>query len=78
MRDLFFRQRRFYRRREHGQDFSATSALRKVALPPRNFVRLQRLFMVRRDELGIGTFPGVAVRELIQGFAHPPRERFFS
>jgi len=77
MRDLFLGQRRFYRCREHGQDFSATPADRKVAFAPLNFIPLQRLFVVRRDQLGIGAFPGVAVRELVQGFAHTPRERFF-
>jgi hypothetical protein len=48
-----------------------------VVFAPRNFVRLERLFVVRRDQFGVGTLVGVAVRELVQGIAHAPRERFF-
>jgi hypothetical protein len=77
MRDFLFGKRRFHSRREHGQNFSATPADREVAFAPRNFVRLERLFMVRRDQFGVGTVGGVAVRELVQGIAHAPRERFF-
>jgi hypothetical protein len=78
MHDLFFGQRRFYRHSEHGQNFSAASAVREVVFAPRNFVRLERFFVVRRDQLGVGTPVGVVVRELVEGFAHPPSERFFS
>jgi hypothetical protein len=78
MGDLFFRQRRFHSRDEHGENFSATPAGCKVGFPPHNFVRLQRLFVVRRDQFGIGALLRAAVCELVQGFAHSPRERFFS
>jgi hypothetical protein len=33
--------------------------------------------MVRRDHFGVGTFHGLAMRELIQRVAHTPRECFF-
>jgi hypothetical protein len=49
-----------------------------VAFPQRNFVRLERPIMVGRDQLRIGTLTGVARPELIERFAHPPRERFFA
>jgi len=78
MCDLFFGQRLFGSCREHGQNFSATPADREVAFPPRNFVRLERLFVVRRNQFGVGTLPCAAVIESIQGVAHPPREGFFS
>jgi hypothetical protein len=77
MSDLLFGQRRFHGRREYGQNFSATRADREVVFALRNLVRLERLFMVRRDQFGVGTIFGVAVRKLVQGIAHPPRQRFF-
>jgi hypothetical protein len=77
MRDFLFGQRRFHGRRKHGQNFPATPADREVVFAPRNFVRLERLFVVRRDQFGVGTLVGVAVRELVQGIAHSPRECFF-
>jgi len=49
-----------------------------VTFPPRNFVRLERPFVVRRNQFGVGTIPGAALIESIQSIAHPPRERFFS
>jgi len=49
-----------------------------VAFPPLNFIRLERHFVVRRDHISVGTLPGIAALESIQGIAHPPRERFFS
>jgi hypothetical protein len=49
-----------------------------VAFPPRNFVRPERLFVVRRDQFGVGTLPGVVALESIQCIAHPPSEGFFS
>jgi hypothetical protein len=76
--DLFFGQSLFGSCHEHGQNFSATPADREVTFPPRNFVRLERPFVVRRDQFGVGTIPGAAVIESIQGVAHPPREGFFS
>jgi hypothetical protein len=78
MCDLFFGQRLFGSCHEHGQNFSATPADREVTFPPRNFVRLERPFVARRDQFGVGTIPGAAVIESIQGVAHPPREGFFS
>jgi len=77
MRDFLFGQRRFHGRREYGQNFSATPADREVVFPLCNFVRLERLFVVRRDQLGVGTLVGDVVRKLVQGIAHPPRQRFF-
>jgi hypothetical protein len=78
MCDFLFGQGLFDSCREHGQDFSATPADREVPFQPRNFVRLEWLFVVRRDQFGVGTVPGAPVIESIQGIAHPPRERFFS
>jgi len=78
MRDFLFGQGLFDSCREYGQNFSATPADREVPFPPRNFLRLERLFVVRRDRFGVGTLPGVEAIESIQGIAHPPRERFFS
>jgi hypothetical protein len=78
MRDFLFGQRCFHIRRQYGQNFSATSANREVPFPPRNFLRLERLFVVRRDQFGVGTLPGASVFESIQGITHPLRERFFS
>jgi hypothetical protein len=48
-----------------------------VVFPTRDFIRLQRFFVVRRDHFGIRTFHGFAMRELIQGVAHTPSECFF-
>jgi len=76
--DLSFGEWLFHSSREHGQDFSATPADREVAFPPRNFVRPERLFVVRRDQFGVGTLPGVLALESIQSIAHPPSEGFFS
>jgi len=78
MRYLFIGQRLFGSCHEHGQNFSATPTDREVTFPPRNFVRLERLFVVRRDQFGVGTLPCAAVIQSIQSIAHPPRERFFS
>jgi hypothetical protein len=78
MCDLFFGQRLFGSCREHGQNFSATPADREVAFPPRNFIRLERPFVVRRDQFSVGTLPGAVMIESIQGIAHLPRERFFA
>jgi hypothetical protein len=78
MCDLFFGQWLFGSCREHGQNFPATPADREVTFAPRNFVRLERPFVVRRDQFGVGTIPGAAVIESIHSIAHPPRERFFS
>jgi len=78
MCNLFFGQRLFVSCHEHGQNFSATPADREVTFPPRNFVRLERPFVVRRNQFGVGTIPGAALIESIQSIAHPPRERFFS
>jgi hypothetical protein len=78
MRNLSFGQRLIDIRRQHGQDFSASSADREVAFKPRNFVRLERPFVVRRDHISVWTLPGVAALESIQGIAHSPRECFFS
>jgi hypothetical protein len=76
-RNFLFVQRSIRGSGEHQQDLSASRARREVALAARDFIRLQRFFMVRRDQLGIGTLHGVAMRELIQGVAHAPRECFF-
>jgi hypothetical protein len=62
---------------EHLQDFSASRACGEVVFPPRDFIRLQRFFMVRRDHFGIRTFHGLAMRELIQRVAHTPSECLF-
>jgi len=78
MRNLFFGQWLFGSCREHGQNFSATPADREVTFPPRNFIRLEGPFLVRRDPFSVGTLPGAVLIESIQGIAHPPRERFFS
>jgi len=78
MRNLFFGQRHFGGCHEHGQNSSATPTDREVTFPPRNLVRLERLFVVRRNQFGVGTLPCAAVIESIQGVAHPPREGFFS
>jgi hypothetical protein len=76
--DLFFGKWFLHSSREHSQDFSATPADREVAFPLRNFVRLENLFVARRDQLRVGTLPGVVALESIQGIAHPPSEGFFS
>jgi hypothetical protein len=78
MCSLFFGQRPFGSCRKHGQNSSATPADREVAFPPHNFIRLERPFVVRRDQFSVGTLPGAVVIESIQGIAHPPRERLFS
>ena len=46
-----------------------------MVFPTGDFIRLQRFFVVRRDQLGVGTFHGLAMRELIQSVAQAPRER---
>jgi hypothetical protein len=48
-----------------------------VSFAPGNFARTERPLVVRRNQLGIGAFPRVARRDLVQRLAHPPRERFF-
>jgi len=78
MCDLSFGQSLFGSCHEHGQNFSATPTDREVSFPLRNFVRLERPFVVRRDQFGVGTLPGAVLIESIQGVAHSPRERFLS
>jgi hypothetical protein len=77
-RNFLCRQRRIVRRRQHRQNLPAPRARREVSFAPGDFVRVERPLVVRRDQLGIGAFPGVARRDLVQRLAHPTRERFFS
>jgi hypothetical protein len=76
--DFLFVKRRIRRCSEHTQDLPAPRARGKVAIPMHNFVLLERLLEVSRNQLGVGTFLCVAMHELVQGFAHPPCQRFFS
>jgi hypothetical protein len=76
-RDFPFIQRSIHGSGEHLQDFSASRARGEVVFPSRDLVRSEQFFVVRRNQLGVGAIHGVALRQLIQSFAHAPGECFF-